>query len=212
MTKISRRLSSLGGLAFVVCFTVGFALLGELLGQFGDPDGTFTDYYADAGNRWRDITGGVLLVAAGLGLLVFLHGQTHALRRPGAVGDGLDLALLSGANSVVMLLIAATMLSAVASAQAFGDLFGDDALTNTAISLPPQIGYLLLAAPMMWSLVMTIALLAWSARQAGLWPRWLLGLSLACVVLLPLGVFAVMPIVLLPLWVGSVSIWTWRQR
>lgn len=212
MTATSDRASSIGGLAFVVFFSAGFLLLGELLGQFGDPDQTFVDYYADEGNLWRDIVGGVLLVAAGLSLLVFLHGQTRRLRAAGGSEPALDLALLSGAISVTLILIAAALLAAVSSAQAFGDLFGDDALTNPSVALAPQIGYLLLVLPMTWSLVLAIALLAWSARVVGVWPRWLLGLSLACVVLLPLGAFAVMPVVLLPLWVASISIRNWRQR
>jgi hypothetical protein len=211
VTETSSRASSVGGFAFIVCFTVGLLLLGELLGQFGDPDRTFDAYYADEGNRWRDIAGGLLLVAAGLSLLIFLHGQTRRLRGAGGGDSSLELALLSGAISVAIFLTAAAMLSAVAAAQAFGDLFGDDAMTDTSVSLAPQIGYILLAVPMIWSLVLTIALLAWAARATGAWPRWLLGLSLACVLLLPFGVFAVMPVVLLPIWVASVSIWNWRQ-
>ncbi len=211
MTETSSRASSIGGFTFIACFTVGFLLLGELLGQFGDPDRTFVAYYADEGNRWRDIVGGMLLVASGLSLLIFLYGQTQRLRAVGGREMGLDLALLSGAIAVTLLLTAATMLSAVSAAQAFGDLFGDDAMTETSVSLAPQIGYILLAVPMIWSLVLAIALLARSARATGVWPRWILGLSLACVVLLPLGAFAVMPVVLLPIWVASVSIWNWRQ-
>jgi hypothetical protein len=210
MTATGGRAFSIGGFVFVVGFSVGILLLGELLGQFGDPDDTFIAYYAEEGNRWRDIIGGVLLVVAGLGLLVFLDGVTRRLRSAGG-GPALDLALLSGVVSVVLLMTAAAMLAAVSAAQAFGRLFGDDALTNPSVALAPQIGYLLLAVPMVWSLVPAIAILAWSARGTGAWPRWLLGLSVACVILLPCGVFAVMPVVLLPLGVVGVSVWNWRR-
>jgi hypothetical protein len=209
MTNTSWRVASIGGLTFAVCFSVGLLLLGELLGQFGDPDETFAAYYADEAHRWRDIVGGLLLVMAGLGQLVLLHGVTRRLRSLSGE-PALDLALLFGVVSVVLLMIAAAMLAAVSAAQAFGDLFSDDALTNPSIALAPQIGYLLLAVPMVWSLVVAIAVLAWSARGTDAWPRWLLGLSLATVILLPVGVFAVMPVILLPLWVVGVSVWNWR--
>ena len=206
------RAVGISGCAFVVLFIGGGLLLGELFGQFGDSDQTFVDYYADRANRVRDIIGGFLLVAAGLALLVFFNGLARLLRGPGGAQPEPDLALLSGTVGVTLLLTGAVMLSAVSFTQAFGDFFDDDALTNLSITLAPQIGYLLIALPMAWSLALTMAVFGWSARRAAVWPRWLLGLTVACVILLPLLAFSGGLLILLPLWVAGVSVWSWRQR
>ncbi|HUG13859.1 MAG TPA: hypothetical protein VMM78_02480 [Thermomicrobiales bacterium] len=199
------------GLAFVVLFVAGFLLLGELFGGFADPDRFFVAHYANDANLARDLAGGVLLVAAGLALLLFLEQLTRHLRALGGSDVGLDAAHSSGIVAVTLLLAGAAALTTVTVALTFGLMTDDEPLTSPAVSLAPQLGYVLVMFPAMWALALAIAALVWSGWRVPGWPGWFRWLSVAAVVLLPLSAFAFMTIVLLPVWALGATVWAWRS-
>jgi hypothetical protein len=68
MTRISwERLAALAGLAFVVLYVLAFALGIEV----GDSDREIRDYYADSGNRDKEVVAFFLIASAALSLAVF---------------------------------------------------------------------------------------------------------------------------------------------
>jgi hypothetical protein len=210
MDQVRRSLVGTG-LGFTMLFVAGGVLLGELFGAFADPDTVFLAYYADEGHHLRDLVGGHLFVAAALALLLFLQLLTRHLQLLGGRDAGLQAARASGVVAVTLLLVGAAAMTTVTMAQAFGRLTDDEPLTNSAVALAPQLGYVLIFFPALWALALTIGLIAWSAWHARIWPGWLRWFSVAVAALLPLSWVTFMPIALLPAWVVGVSLWAWRS-
>ena len=197
------------GLGFTILFVTGGLLLGELFGAFADSDAFFLVYYVDEGHHLRDLVGGHLFVAAALALLLFLQLLTRRLQVLGGREAGLQAAHASGVVAVTLLLVGAAAVMTVTMAQAFGRLTDDEPLTNSAVALAPQLGYVLVFFPAMWALALTVGLIAWSVWRTPIWPGWLRWLSVAATGLLLVSWFTFMPVVVLPAWVLGVSLWAW---
>ena len=207
------RWAAASGVAFAVLFAAGILTLGELGGSFGDSDETFISYYADSGNRARDIVGAYLLAGAGLSFLWFLN---HLRGRLRAAGD--ESARLSGvafASSVVfvaMLFAAGAALVTVNASLALGDLFDQEGrqLEGPEVSILPQLGYVLLFLYGGFAAAFTVATTSLAALRSGLFPTWLAWLGFAAAALL-LFAIAIVPIFALSIWALAASFVLFRD-
>ncbi len=198
------------GVAFVALFLASLVLLGDLAGSFADSDALFMDYHSSQSNQIQVVVGGYLITAAGLALLLFLTGLTAS------VGDcrrnhPCPLAFVSGIVGVTLLLAGGAALVTSASAKLFGAVSGDAPLSGDAIAIAPQLGYVLIFLPAMWALACSIATHTWHMWTTGLWPGWLRWLSVFTAIMLLLAAALFNPIILLPIWIGAVSLYERRR-
>lgn len=201
------RLTAGSGLLFVLLFFASLVMLGDLAGSFADPDAHFIDYHSSQDNQIQVVIGGYLITAAGLALLIFLTGLTNGTN--GTAGDPLRLlALASGAVGVALFLAGGAALVMGAGAKTFGSITGDDPLTGDGVAVAPQLGYVLIFLSAMWALACSIAAQTWRTWSTGSWLRWL---SVATVIALLLGAALFVPLILLPIWVGAVSLTELRR-
>ncbi|MEX2227906.1 MAG: hypothetical protein WEB52_15840 [Dehalococcoidia bacterium] len=195
---------TIAGPAFVVLFVAGGVLLGELLGTFGDPDATFDEYFAERGNRARDIVGGYLLAASGMVLIWFAVQLRRALRVADNEASWPDVAGLAGALAGLLIVVAAAALMTVSLSMAFGRGFGDTGQFASGAAGPPQLGYVLLCALAVIpaaAMIVASSIVTLKERSA---PRWVsyAGFPLAAFLLLGLSVG---PLVALPIWVAAAT-------
>ncbi|HUF53585.1 MAG TPA: hypothetical protein VMR52_07410 [Dehalococcoidia bacterium] len=203
------RLSALAGFASGISFLVALALLGDLLGAFGDPDHVFVEHFADTGNRAPTLVGSVLLILGGLLFLPFatrLSGRLFDSDSPAA-----NTVRSLGAVAVALVCVAASLLMTVDLSRFYADIFDEELqpIAGDNVSIAPQIGYIVLllaAAYIFAAIVGTISVARLASAGMGDIGGWL-GVIVACLSLLsPM----VMPFVLLPLWVIAWSVALWR--
>ena len=197
------RLTAASGIAFAVTFAAGVIILGEMFGMSGDADTTYDDYYAD--DHPADIAGAVLLAVSGLLFPAFVSGLVQDMS---ARLQALSLVFASVFAALVM--VAASAAGAIPGARAFGAVFGDDDQATTAVWLPATMSYILLCVAGALTASCTIVLMAvapGSVLASGA-PRYLSLLVAAILLLGPM----VMPLVVLPLWAGGLSIWLLARR
>lgn len=195
------------GIAFLVFYIASSVFLGEMFGGVGDSDAFFVEYYDVESHRIGDMIGGHLLVGAGLVLLLFVAHLVNWMRATIGRSVTLDAALMTGTLAGGMLLVGAASLATVPFSKWLGEVFSDEPLTSAAVSVPPQLGYLLVFMSATWAMAFTIGLVTYAAWSAGVWPRWLRVFSVVTATLLLFSAVGFMPIVLLPVWVGVVSFW-----
>ncbi len=102
MTRFStERWAGIAGLGFVVAYVGAFALGIEV----GPSDSEILDYYADSGNRAREVVAFFLIAAAALCLLLFSHGVRVVIDRAGpAVSSAARVAFAGGLAASVLIL------------------------------------------------------------------------------------------------------------
>ena len=204
------RLSLLSGLSFVLLFFASLVMLGDLAGSFADSDALFIDYHSSQSNQIQVVVGGYVITAAGLALLIFLTGQ--AAPTSGRNGHPLhNLALASGMVGVALWLAGGAALMMGATAKTFGSITGDAPLTGDGVAVAPQLGYVLIFLSAMWALACSIAAQTWCVWTASTWPAWLRWLSVTTVIALLLGAALFVPLIMLPIWVGAVSVFERRR-
>ncbi|HEU5215652.1 MAG TPA: hypothetical protein VFU30_08935 [Gaiellaceae bacterium] len=152
------RLSALSGLAFVACFAAAAALYGS---GAGDRSAEIAAYYADQGDRMRQIAGFAVLLAGCVFLLVYVgrlcrsSGAGHAV-----VGSG----------------IAATALLALANALWAASAFTVESEPGYRIDprthlLFEEAGFLVLVSAAALAIPFAVGIALRTRRGAGL-PRW----------------------------------------
>lgn len=213
MNPGSGRWAATSGVAFAALFVAGILTLGKLGGSFGDSDETFISYYADSGNRARDIVGAYLLAGAGLSFLWFLSHLRGRLRAAGDEAARLSgVAFVSSIVFVAMLFAAGAALVTVNASLAFGDLFDEEGrqLEGPEVSILPQLGYVLLFLYGGFAAALTVATTSLAALRIGLFPTWLAWLGFAAAVLL-LFAIGFVPIFALPIWALGASFVLFRD-
>lgn len=195
---------------FAVAFASGTVLLAELWGSFGDPDGAFADFYDDATNRGATVVGSALLFVSGLTLLPFAAGLAGRIDR----GAGPWQQMLAQLPVVVsVLIVAAAAASATVGASRTMAVAFDEAsepFEGPGTAVLPQLGYVLIVlaawAEAVWLLVAgTLAVRSGAKFFVAGWP------AVACAAALILSP-AVMPLLVLPVWVLAASVSMLRAR
>jgi len=195
----------MSGTLFVVLFVAGGLLLGDLLGSSGDSDATFDAYFAEPGNRARDIAGGYLMAAAG-GALIWFATQFRAVLRRDDIDNTLaDVACGAGALAGVLIIVAAAALMTVSFSTAFGRGFGDTGQFETGAAGPPQLGYVLLCVLAVIPAAGMILASSVAALRARVMPAWACYAGFPLAAFLLLGMF-VIPLVALPVWVTAATV------
>ena len=195
------RVPAVAGIVFAISFVAGFLILGEAFGNFGDPDLTFVEYYAE--DREYEIIGGYLLVVSAIAFVFFVAGIVSFLQ------ERLSLTALTAIASAcifaTLLSTAAAAVVAIPASRFFGGLFDDDGQLASEVAALPQLGYVLLFMPGVMFAVVAVASTALVMRRMPEVPPWIpMSGFVAAAALLFAGFF--MPIAALPLWVLAASI------
>jgi hypothetical protein len=201
------RWSALAGVLFVVFLVVGIAMSGDT----GDTPDKIQSYYAESGNRAKEIAAFFLITGAGLAFLAFLGTLRELLVRAEG-GPGTLSALVFGPGiAFVALLVTGNAISRAPAAVAEQDQFTLDA--NTAEMLDAA-GYLTIVGGIMLASVLVLAA-STAALRTGALPAWLgwAGLIVAVAMLFAIFFF---PILAFLAWVLAVSlvltVAAWRVR
>jgi hypothetical protein len=190
------RWSAMTGVLFSACFLLGLALISNT----GDTTAKVQAFYADSGNRAKQITAFFFIVAAGLAFLAFLGVLRAMLDRAERAPSTLSgLVLASGAVGTA-LIIAGTAVS-ISPAVVAGDQ--DFALDpNTAEALNAA-GYWILSAGIMTTSVVVLGT-SMAALRTGVLPMWLGWTGLVVAVLMLFAVYYV-PMLIFAVWMMVVS-------
>jgi hypothetical protein len=196
------RWAPLSGVVFVVLCVAGFAI-----GVSGSPEGSdsdqeFLSYYADSGNRAKEITAFFLFVVAALFLICFVGALRNRLRSVESEPKGLSaLAFGAGVASAALFVVVASLGPAMSFAIEEADQYVVD--PNLA-RLLNNASYLLVVASTMVASVLVAATSALALRTAVL-PRWLGWVGIVVAVALLAAVFFI-PIFLFWAWILVVSV------
>ena len=200
------RWTSVAGAAYVTGWIAGIAVAPS--GPGADPDAVHSYYIGHA----PQVVVQALLVhgLAGVALAVL------ALVLPRALGAGRLAGLLRGSGlAAAAVSLVQTALTLAAAARADGDTPGTTAALVHAVDVADTVKLVLLAV---FVPVVTVA-----ARRAGMLPRWMSGVAIALVVLLPLGgasflvangLLGMLLVVSLPVllvWAGTVALLVGRR-
>jgi hypothetical protein len=194
---------AIAGIVFAATFVAGFLIIGNALGNFGDSDATFAEYYAD--DHETEIIGGYLLVIAAIAFVCFVAGIAAPAVPDRTKGTTAMLAIASSAIFAALLTAAAAAAVTIPASRFFGgNIFDDDGQLVNEVAALPQLAYVLMFMPgalfASASVVFTSLLM-----RTGAFLRWMSWSGFAAAAVLLLAVFF-MPVVALPLWVFAVSI------
>jgi hypothetical protein len=203
------RWGGIGGIVFAVAFVVGVLMMTDT--PEGDaPDREWVQYFDDSGNRWTIIAGAFVLALAVLGLLVFVSVLRERLRDGSPGTSWLSTAMLaSGLTLVAMIGVAGAALAAVSA----GIEIGESSVPSNA-DVPrtiEQVGFGALLVFGMAAGGLLIATASVAGGRAALLPRWLVVTGYVVAVIVMVGGVFFIPMVLLVLWVLTVSIVLLRQ-
>lgn len=197
MARISwERLAALAGLAFVVFYVAAFALGIEV----GDSDQEILEYYADSGNRAKEVAAFFLITGAALSLAVFATALRSIITR--FEQESALLAAVAWAGGIVC---AALILAgnAVSRATAFAAMEEDFQLNPDTRDLLETAGFLLVVSGALAAILLVVGV-SLAARRHGVLPRWLGWAGFVVAALLPLAIGFVGFFVFL-LWIIAVS-------
>jgi hypothetical protein len=192
------RWAPLSGIAYVVLFIVALFVTGE---GAGNTPSEYTSYYADSGNRDKEIFGFFLLVGAALVLLWFVAALRGILvRAEGEAARWTALAFGAGVASASLLCVAASLFSAPAILAEDGD-FEVDPSAGTMFS---DAGYAAFVCSIMTGAMLVFATSIISLRTLVL-PRWLglAGFLVAAILLFAVFFF---PVFVWMAWILAVSV------
>jgi hypothetical protein len=191
------RWSALTGVLFVACFMLGLALISNT----GDTTSGVQSFYADSGNRAKEVTAFFFLVAAGIAFLAFL-GTLRTMLDRGERGPGTLSGLIFGSGVVATTLIIAGAAISTAPAMLAGDQ--DFQLAPNTAEAMNWGGYLLLVAGVMTASIVVLAT-SMAALRTGVLPAWVgwIGLVVAVVMLLSIYYF---PMIVFAAWILIVSL------
>jgi hypothetical protein len=197
MTRISwERLAALAGAAFVVLYVAAFGLGIEV----GKSDREILAYYADSGNRAKEVVAFFLIAAAALAFLVFASSLRSAIARAERETGILAALVLAGGTASAVLVLAG---NAVSRATAFAAMSDEFQLDPNLRRLAEDAGFLLFASGALAAIVLVVAV-SLAALRHGVLPRWLGWTGFLAAALLPLAI-AFVGFLVLALWVLAVS-------
>jgi len=192
------RWAPLSGIAYVVLFIIALFVTGDGAGNTAEE---YADYYADSGNRDKEIFAFFLLSGAALVLLWFVAALRGILvRAEGETARWTALAFGSGVASATLLCVAASLFAAPA-------ILVEDAdfeLDPGAGSLVTNAGYGVFVSSVMTAAMLVFATSIVSLRTLVL-PRWLalVGFLVAAVLLFAVFFF---PLFVWMAWILAVSV------
>jgi len=197
VTRISwERLAALAGVSFVVLYAAAFALGIEV----GASDREILDYYADSGNRAKEVVAFFLIAAAALAFIVFA-GSLRSLIAAAEQETAMLAALAwAGGTACAVLVLAG---NAVSRATAFAAMSDDFQLDPNTRRLIEDAGFLLFVSGALAAILLVIAV-SLAALRHGLLPRWLGWAGFPAAALLPLAIGFV-GFLVLALWSLAVS-------
>src|ERR687892_338136 len=164
------RFGALAGIAYVVLFLIAIAVSGE---GAGDTNAEIAEYYADGGNRNKDIAGYFLLVAAALMFIWFLaYLRVRLLRTEAEPGRLSALAFGSGLASAVLLMAAASVFIAPAAAVDGAEADSGFVLDPNTVQVLGSLGYGLFVASVMVASLLVFATSLLALRLLA-FPRWM---------------------------------------
>jgi hypothetical protein len=201
------RWAALTGVLFVALLVIGVAMSGDA----GDTPGELESYYAESGNRAKEIAAFFVIAAAGLAFLSFLGTLREMLVRAEG-GPGTLSALVFGPGLVfVACLLTGSAISRAPAALAEQENFTLDA--NTA-ELLDGAGYLTIVAGLMAASILVLSA-STAALRTGVLPAWLGWAGLIVSVVMLFSIFF-LPILAFLAWVLAVSlvltVAAWRVR
>jgi len=197
MTRFSTgRWAGIAGLGFVVAYVGAFAMGIEV----GPSDREILDYYADSGNRAREVVAFFLIAAAALCLLLFSHCVRVVIDRARPSASSAARVAFAGGLAASVLILAGDALS---RATAFSAMDAEFELEPNTRRLFENAGFLLFVCGAVAAILLTAGVAVAALRHRVL-PRWLGWSSVVTAVLLPLAIGFVGFLVFL-LWVLLVS-------
>ena len=196
------RWGAVAGIAFVVFFVLRFVLLNTP--DSDAPVEEWTETFQDSGDRMLSILGGYAMLLAGLAFLYFIWSLRSRFRLEEGASEGLSgLAFASGVVFVAMMFASGAAMSTVAASVEFGDNPVPDGEFARQLE---NLGFGLLLLYGMWAAGVSIVAFSGSALRTGAFPRWLAIAGIVVGVLVALGGVIFIPMVLLLLWVLTVSV------
>jgi hypothetical protein len=204
MTRISwERLAALTGAAFVLLYVAAFALGIEV----GASDREILDYYADSGNRAKEVVAFFFIAAAALAFLVFASALRSLITRAEQEAALLAALTWAGGTACAVLVLAG---NAVSRATAFAAMSDDFQLDPNTRRLVEDTGFLLFVSGALAAIVLVVAV-SLAALRHGVLPRWLGWAGFPAAALLTLAI-AFVGFLVLALWVIAVSVALARRR
>jgi hypothetical protein len=197
MTRISwERLAALAGVAFVVLYVAAFALGIEV----GKSDREILDYYADSGNRAKEVVAFFLIAAAALAFLLFASSLRSLIARAEQERAMLAALAWAGGTACAVLVLAGNAVSRATAFTAMSDDFQLDPNTRRVVE---DVGFLLFASGALAAILLVVAV-SLAALRYGVVPRWLGWAGLPAAALLTLAI-AFVGFLIFALWVLAVS-------
>lgn len=197
MTRISwERLAALAGVAFVVLYVAAFALGIEV----GASDREILDYYADSGNRAKEVVAFFLIAAAALAFIVFAGSLRSLIARVERESAMLAALAWAGGTACAVLVLAG---NAVSRATTFAAMSDDFQLDPNTRRLVEDIGFVLFVSGALAAILLVVAV-SLAAIRHGLLARWLGWAGFPAAALLPLAI-GFIGFLVLALWMLAVS-------
>jgi hypothetical protein len=190
------RLAALAGVAFVALYVAAFALGIEV----GKSDREILDYYADSGNRAKEVVAFFLIAAAALAFLLFASSLRSLIARAEQETAMLANLAWAGGTACAVLVLAG---NAVSRATAFAAMSDDFQLDPNTRRLVEDVGFLLFVSGALAAILLVVAA-SLAALRHGLLPRWLGWAGFPAAALLPLAIGFV-GFLVLALWMLAVS-------
>ncbi|HUP75535.1 MAG TPA: hypothetical protein VM282_21005 [Acidimicrobiales bacterium] len=195
------RWPGLFGIAFAVLFVLGMLLLTNTP-DYDAPDQEWTEWFDDGGNRAQQIIGLAALILAALAFIPFLVHVIRGLRSRYQTGDAPTIALVSGALFATLLVMGAVVTATGSLSVEIGDI---PIPAPDVLRWAEQAGYGFVLGAGGWAASVAIGVISWTARRTALFPTWLTTAGWVAAVLLIASTLFI-PIVVLPLWVLTVSV------
>jgi hypothetical protein len=197
MTRISwERWAALAGLAFVVLYVAAFALGIEV----GNSDREILDYYADSGNRAKEIVAFFLIAGAALAFVVFASGLRSLIARAEQGTAPLAALAWAGGTACAVLVLVGNAVSRATAFAAMDDEFQLDPNTRRLVE---DVGYLLFVSGALVAILLVVAV-SLAALRHGVLPRWLGWAGFPAAALLTLAI-AFVGFLVFVAWIVAVS-------
>ena len=192
----TERWAGAAGLGFVVSYVAAFAMGIEV----GPTDRDILDYYADSGNRAREVVVFFLIAAAALCLVLFSHCVLVVIERAGPSAYSAARVAFAGGLAASVLILAG---DAVSRATAFSAMDAEFDLEPNTRRQFENAGFLLFVCGALAAILLTAGM-AVAALRHGVLPRWVGWSNVGTAVLLPLAIGFVGFLVFM-LWILLVS-------
>ena len=169
--------------------------------EVGAGDREIVDYYADSGNRAKELAAFLLIATAGLSYLLFaVLVRSLLVREEQGTGVLAALSLASGAATTALVLAG----NAVSRATAFAAMDEEFELEPNTRRLLENTGFLLFVCATLAAILLVVSV-SLAVLRCGILPRWLGWAGFPIALLLPLAI-AFGGFLVLMIWVLAVSV------